>query len=191
MGLILVGGPSGIGKSAIVDTLVTKHNIFQRPKAYTTRSPRSEKGEETHFVYVDDLEINRLKAAGELLSLDEVHGNKYALSRQSVDDICNQRQIPIKEFYLGDHESLRKKYPNVLSVVVMPISEDSYLKHMNNSPDLQNRLERCASDFIHHEQMIRDSNIEIIIYNDFNTSIEHISDHIYKEFINHSIKNQR
>ena len=89
MQLIMVGGPSLIGKSSFVDALIENDDRFARPISYTTR-PRRAGERKSEYKHVSLREFKRLEGAGFFLTTDEAYGNYYAISLPSIVDTVNK-----------------------------------------------------------------------------------------------------
>ena len=121
--LVMVGGPSGVGKTTIINALIEKYpKAYRRPKSYTTRRPRP--GEERtlgEYSFVSPQQMDRLHEAGDLVALDHAYGNAYAIDRASLEAIADGGHIPIKEVHPANHAKLRQHLPRALSVLLRQI----------------------------------------------------------------------
>lgn len=94
---ILIGGVSGVGKTTIIDYLLERYsNFFAQPISYTTREKRHDN---ERYEFVEKQEIQQLFKNGELLNLDDVYGELYAVSKRSLQDIIKAGKIPVKEIH--------------------------------------------------------------------------------------------
>jgi guanylate kinase len=75
--LVVVSGPSGVGKSTIVDRVLRHAANFVSSVSVTTRPPRGAERDGTDYFFVTREEFERRREAGELLEWAEVHGNLY------------------------------------------------------------------------------------------------------------------
>ena len=82
--VIVLTGPSGVGKDALVDRLVEVGMPVERPATMTTRAPRTGEAEGVHHYFVNRSEFEQHLEAGELLESAEVYGNLYGVPRRSV-----------------------------------------------------------------------------------------------------------
>ena len=75
--LLILAGPSGVGKSTLCDRLVQEVPGFERVVTATTRPPRPNEvhGRDYHFIPVD--EFVRRRDAGEFLETAKVHSGGY------------------------------------------------------------------------------------------------------------------
>lgn len=188
MAVVILGGLSGVGKTAVVDELTAKFGQYRRPTAYTTRARRDQDGNQ--FVYVNEEEIYELSKAGELLSLDRVHGKYYGLSRSSVVSLINDGFIPIKEFFIGNHGQLKAVFPGVISIILSPASHSDYVDRAYSDPLLTVRMAgRAVNEKQVHQDYIASNDFDLILINDFRESIASIAERLHKKvatFIEHS-----
>src|SRR3989344_5418649 len=71
--LVLLIGPSGVGKSVILRALRERHQDLVFPRSATTRPRREGEGDDL-YQFVGDEEFDRLDERGELLESAVVHG---------------------------------------------------------------------------------------------------------------------
>ena len=84
--LIVIAGPSGVGKGSVVTALRARTpTACALSVSATTRPPRSGEVTGVDYVFVDDAEFSRMVEAGELLEWAEVFGNRYGTPRAYVD----------------------------------------------------------------------------------------------------------
>ena len=119
---IMVGGPSGVGKTAILDALISQHpRSYQRPRSFTTRQRRTEESEQ-EYSFVTRQALAELFAQGRVLRLDEAYGNQYAISRESIDQFQRLGICPVKEIHPSNQRLVAACVPmEVMSVLVLPL----------------------------------------------------------------------
>jgi guanylate kinase len=75
--LIVLAGPSGVGKSTVVSALRPVMPRLYFSVSATTRSPRPGEVDGRDYHFVDDAEFDRMIADGELLEWAEIHGGLH------------------------------------------------------------------------------------------------------------------
>ena len=119
--LVLLGGPSGVGKTAVVEALLARHqSVYSRPRSFTSRQRRP--GEtDWEFEFVSGELIRQLHRQGKVPSVDCPYGSDlYAMSSESIDSIRSENRIPVKEVHPKNHEKIRISYPKLVSVLLVP-----------------------------------------------------------------------
>ena len=83
--VVILHGPSGVGKDAVVDTLRERIGIH-RATSTTSRAPR--KGEENgvHYHFVSREEFEEMIAAGEFAEYAKVYQDRKGLERRELFD---------------------------------------------------------------------------------------------------------
>lgn len=145
--IILVGGPTGIGKSRFIDSLIEQKEIFSRPKSYTTRPRRyDETRDEYEYVLFDEFE--KLRADNLFVTVDDIYGNYYAMTYRSIAEIIQSKRIAIKEIHPKNHAKLKNILTDTISVLLLPKSPDTFWKEAEHNSHLLSpeRLARLRED---------------------------------------------
>lgn len=121
---ITVSGNSGVGKTSLVDALVSGPlSILKRPISVTTRARRPfEANDEYKFVTKE--QFDSLDESGALINRDHVHGNLYGITRASVAELHASGVIPIKEVHSANLHKLRRAGFLVLSAKILTAPHD-------------------------------------------------------------------
>ena len=82
--LVVVSGPSGVGKSTVVDAVLALAPDVWLSVSATTRPPRAGEVNGREYFFVDDAEFTRLIEQDELLEWAEFAGNRYGTPRGPV-----------------------------------------------------------------------------------------------------------
>jgi guanylate kinase len=128
--VIVLTGPSGVGKDALIDHL-NEHNVgVVRPATMTTRAPRAGEVEGTHHYFVSREEFARQLAAGELLEHAEYDGNLYGVPRRSVREALETGQHVVIRVDVQGAESLRGLLPSALFLSLEPDHLDVLRQHL-------------------------------------------------------------
>ena len=81
--LVVISGPSGAGKDAVMAALLADGG-FARPVTMTTRSPRPGEIDGVHYRFATPEAFRAALAAGELVEHAEVHGRLYGTPRAEL-----------------------------------------------------------------------------------------------------------
>lgn len=144
--LIVLSGPSGVGKTTVVDHLIanTKNLDLRRAVTATTRDPRPGElpGIHYHFWTVDDFQtaLNR----GEMLEHAVVHGRDYyGTPRAEVDPYRAEGKGVILVIDVQGAEQVRRQYPgDHVSVFLTPPNFEELRVRLEGRKEAPERIAR-------------------------------------------------
>lgn len=118
--LIIVSGPSGVGKHCLIDGLILKLPYCKLSISATTREPREGEihGKDYHFLSRDEFE--GLIRSGELLEFASVHGNYYGTPMAEIEEEIAAGHTIILEIDVQGACQVKKKIPSSVSVFITP-----------------------------------------------------------------------
>lgn len=128
--VIVLTGPSGVGKDVLIDRLEALGVPVVRPATMTTRAPRMGEQEAIHHYFVDRETFQRNVEAGELLEHAEVYGNLYGVPRKSVRQALTSGRHVIIRVDVQGAESLRPLLPGALFLSLEPESVEALRHHL-------------------------------------------------------------
>ena len=120
--LIVLTGPSGVGKGTLLHALSAKHPELYLSISATTRPPRQGEIDGQHYYFVNRDRFEQMVAAGELLEWAEYAGNYYGTPRLPVEQKIQQGQLVVVEIELVGARQIYKTFPKALRIFVMPPS---------------------------------------------------------------------
>ena len=99
--LLVVSGPSGVGKGTIVKTLVSKRTDVVESVSCTTRAPRAGEihGREYYFLTKEDF-LRRVKE-NDFLEYDEHFGNFYGTPKSFVRETLKEKSVILEIDVVG------------------------------------------------------------------------------------------
>ncbi|MGH8867139.1 MAG: guanylate kinase [Actinomycetes bacterium] len=128
--LVVLSGPSGVGKSTVVAELRRAHRDVWLSLSATTRAPRPGEVDGVHYRFVDDAEFDRLVADGELLEWAEFAGNRYGTPRRPVMQQLAEGNPAILEIDLQGARQIRAAMLDALLVFLTPPSWDELVRRL-------------------------------------------------------------
>lgn len=164
--LIVVTGPSGVGKGTLLQKLLERYpdRILFSISA-TTRSPRAGEEHGREYFFWNRAEFEQKRDAGDFLEWAEYAGNLYGTPRQAIDRAIAQGQIVLLEIELEGARQVAQSFPNAQRIFIAPPSMEI----------LENRLRQRSTDSdeqiakrLHHAEMevAAANEFDIMIVND-------------------------
>ena len=122
--LVVVSGPSGVGKDAILDVLqrLPGHTDHHYVVTCTTRARRPGEIDGLSYHFLGRERFLALRDAGGLLEANEVHGNWYGTPRDEVAGALAAGRHAILKIDVQGAEVVRARVPDALLIFVTPPS---------------------------------------------------------------------
>ena len=144
--LMIVSGPSGVGKGTLVKRLVKERADVTECITCTTRAPRAGEvdGREYFFLTKDEFE-KRIQEDG-FLEYDQHFGNYYGTPKAFVEKTLNEKSVVLEIDVVGALNA-KKIYPKSVLVMVVPPSKEELAARLKGrgtetEEEIARRLER-------------------------------------------------
>ena len=128
--LVVLSGPSGVGKSTVVKALRAEHPEVWLSVSATTRFPRPGETHGVHYRFVSCEEFAELVESGGLLEWAEFAGNLYGTPRQPVLDNLAAGRPVVLEIDLQGARQVRALMPGAKLVFLAPPSWDELVRRL-------------------------------------------------------------
>lgn len=128
--LIILTGPSGVGKGTLMRTLMERHSDLHYSVSVTTRSPRPGEINGKHYYFMSRSEFEKLVAAGELLEWAEYAGNYYGTPRETVMNQVHSGKRVVLEIELEGARQIRAAFKDARSIFILPPSIEELEKRI-------------------------------------------------------------
>jgi guanylate kinase len=118
---LLLLGPSGVGKSTIIQDLIRMDDRFIYISPYMTRPLRSG---ETDKVSISESQMDEMDRCGEFLTINQFYGGiRYATPRTPIVESLAAGKFPLLDWPVSRINIMTREFPNRLYVVyVLPPS---------------------------------------------------------------------
>lgn len=146
--LVVLSGPSGVGKGTIAKLIVERDSNFALSVSCTTRAPR--KGEENgkDYFFISREQFENKKQAGGFLECSEHFGNDYGTPRDFVMEKLGKKDVML-EIDVNGGLNVKNAYKEAVLIMVLPPSLEELrhrLKERNTETDeqIEMRMKRIA-----------------------------------------------
>jgi guanylate kinase len=120
--LIVLAGPSGVGKGAIVARLLAALPDLELSISATTRRPRPKEDEGRHYYFVDRADFDRMIAAGGFLEWADIFGERYGTPREPVERALAEGRDVLVEIDVQGARQVKAANPGAYMVFIKPPS---------------------------------------------------------------------
>lgn len=157
--LIVLSGPSGVGKTTVVDRLLATTVLpLRRAVTATTRAPRPGEVPEVHYHFWTADQFREAIAAGDMLEWAEVHGKDYyGTPRSEVDPHRANGTGVILVIDVQGAGQVRLLYPNDhVSVFLTPPAYDDLESRLRgrgeSEASIRRRLETAKAELLRADE---------------------------------------
>ena len=154
--LLVVSGPSGVGKSTITNRLRTDHR-FWISVSVTTRSIRTGEVDGIDYIFVDENEFNQMIKDNQFLEWADFAGSKYGTPKKAVDEALQNGKNVILEIELNGARQVRKNSKEAILIFIEPPSWEELTNRLINrgtesEQSTQARLDRAKEELLAAEE---------------------------------------
>jgi guanylate kinase len=150
--LLVVSGPSGVGKSTITNRLRTDQR-FWISVSVTTRSIRTGEVDGIDYIFVSENEFNQMIEDNQFLEWADFAGSKYGTPKKAVDEALQNGKNVILEIELNGARQVRKNSKDAILIFIEPPSWEELTNRLINrgtesEQSTQARLDRAKEELL-------------------------------------------
>ncbi|ABD00807.1 guanylate kinase [Thermostichus sp. MS-CIW-21] len=149
--LVVLTGPSGVGKGTLVSQLRQRHPELYFSVSVTTRPPRPGEQEGVNYYFRTREEFLNLIEADELLEWAQYAGNFYGTPREIVFQKLSQGQDVLLEIELAGARQVRQQCPDAIRIFLSPPSLEELERRIrergqDSEASIQRRLQQARKE---------------------------------------------
>ena len=150
--LIVLSGPSGVGKSTVIAELLGQRPNIHFSVSYTTRQPRVGEQDGVNYNFVSRQEFERMIAANELSEYAEYVNHYYGTSLKVIEEKLKAGVDVLLDIEVQGAAKVKARCPGALFIFIIPPSfeELSRRLHRRNTDSeevIAGRLEKAKVEF--------------------------------------------
>ena len=120
--LVILSGPSGVGKDAAIDALKKRNGNLCHIITVTTRKKRPNEIDGTHYHFVDKADFQKKIRAGKFLEWAKVYGNYYGVPLDSVKQAIKHNKTAIIKVDVQGTKTIKSIIPEAIYIFLTPSS---------------------------------------------------------------------
>jgi guanylate kinase len=165
--LLVLAGPSGVGKSSVVAGLRTALPALYFSVSATTRAPRLSEVDGRDYRFVGPAGFDELIARGELLEWAEIHGglHRSGTPRAPVEQALDAGRPVLVEVDLAGARAIKAAMPEAVTVFLAPPTLEELARRLRGrgtetEAQFARRLETAR------EEMAARDEFDVVVVND-------------------------
>ena len=179
--LVVISGPSGVGKGTICRELMSKYSDISYSVSATTRKPRPGEVHGKDYFFYDTEGFLELIAKDALLEWAKVYDNYYGTPVAFVEELLRQGQDCILEIDIQGAMQVKGKKPEAVYIFIMPPSKEELIRRITlrgteNQAEIEKRMGQ-----VDHEMDLSSSYDYVVVNDDVMSAVVRIRDIITAE----------
>jgi guanylate kinase len=128
--LIVLSGPSGVGKDTVLHELRRLDRALRYSVSYTTRDPRPGETDGVSYSFIDEPTFRAMADRGEFLEWARVHGHLYGTSEARVKEALARGEDIVLKIDVQGAAWIRPRVEGALFIFLMPPTEDELRRRL-------------------------------------------------------------
>jgi len=163
--LIVISGPSGVGKDTVIKHMLELDPNFRYSVSYTTRPPRSGEVDGVNYHFVSRAEFERLIREGAFLEHATYDGNLYGTPIAQLDDVRASGHDIVLKIDVQGAEQVRKRALDALRIFLAPPSMDELLRRRTQRHS-ESARDQASRQLIAEDEMALGTHFDHVVVND-------------------------
>lgn len=149
--LIVISGPSGVGKGTIYNRLLDNDPSLTFSVSVTTRAPREGEIDGVHYFFISEEKYQELKARGAFLEHATVHGHSYGTLKSQVQEKMEMGYNVVLDIDPQGAKQVMAQWPECVSIFLLPPSyqklcERLYGRNTDDPKEIERRLNNARGE---------------------------------------------
>ncbi len=120
---IVLSSPSGAGKTSISKKILTKDKSIALSISCTTRPRRVGEKNKKDYIFIDDLNFEKIKKKKDFLESAKVFGYHYGTLKKTIEDFFKKKKDVLFDIDWQGYQQLKQSGQEVVGIFILPPSK--------------------------------------------------------------------
>ncbi len=146
--LIVVSGPSGVGKSTLIDRFLREDTESEFSVSYTTRQKRPHEEDGVDYYFTDIATFEEMIGKNYFLEWENVHGNFYGTPRGEIMAFLEKGKDIILDIDVKGALSIKGQCPASRLIFIEPPSVNELINRLSlrGEKEIETRMKRVEEE---------------------------------------------
>jgi len=174
--MLIISGPSGSGKSSLMNEMFKKIDDIYFSISTTTRVKRKGEAEGVDYHYITKKEFESDIEEGLFLEWAKVHDNYYGTSLKPILKSLHDGKLVVFDIDVQGHKIAREKFGEAITSVFITTPNQNELKQrlMHRGTDSEAVIEKRINNAVSEMTRVREYNY-VLINDDFEKTLEKLT----------------
>ncbi len=174
--ILIVSGPSGSGKSSLMDEMFKSIDDIHFSISTTTRDVRDGEKEGVNYYFISKDDFKKDIEEGMFLEWARVHGNYYGTSLKPILKALHEGKLVVFDVDVQGHKIAREKFGNLITSVFLTTKDQNVLKQRlsNRGTDSNESINKRINNAVSEMTRIREYDY-VLINDNFEETLEKLT----------------
>ena len=183
---IVLSSPSGAGKTSISKKILTKDKSIALSISFTTRPRRVGEKNKKDYIFIDDLNFEKIKKEKAFLESAKVFGYQYGTLKKTIEDFFKKKKDVLFDIDWQGYQQLKQSGQDVVGIFILPPSKKELIQRLekrgrDTKSEMKKRMNLVQDEISHFPEYDY-----VVINKDINKCAYQILSIIYTERLKRS-----